>query len=61
MFLEIAPVVSAYSFETPASVAGTDWLGKKFSKQLLQPLPLAALLSLVQAGWPADAVLGVGA
>ena len=87
MFLEIAQVISSYTFEASASVSATDWLGaqtgslggaegrwsesptitynplfgEKFTKDLLQPIPPAALLSLIQAGWPADAVLAVGA
>lgn len=35
--------------------------GEKFTKDLLQAIPPATLLSLVQSGWPADAVLYVGA
>ncbi len=35
--------------------------GEKFTKDLLQAIPPAALLSLMQSGWPADTVLSVGA
>jgi hypothetical protein len=33
-------------------------LEEKFTKSLLQPLSPLALYSLVQAGWPVDAVFG---
>lgn len=34
-------------------------VGEKFTKSLLQPIPPVAIFSLVQAGWPIDAVFGV--
>ena len=33
--------------------------GDKFIKSLLQPIPPASLISLIQAGWPIDAVFGI--
>ena len=88
-FLEVNQVVTSYSLDGTATVAGPGWrgetspplslggvtghwsenptitynplFGEKFTKDLLQPIPPIALLSLIQAGWPADIVLGVGA
>jgi len=34
--------------------------GEQFTKSLLTPIPPRALFSMVQAGWPIDAVLGIG-
>jgi hypothetical protein len=34
--------------------------GERFTKNLLTPIPPVALLSLIQSGWPANFVFGVG-
>ncbi len=34
--------------------------GERFTKSLLSPIPPVSLLSLVQAGWPVDAVFSIG-
>jgi hypothetical protein len=33
--------------------------GQEFSRNLLTPVPMRALFGLIQAGWPADLVIGV--
>ena len=85
MFMDVAQVVTSYTFEGSASVNLPDWegaaagsaagisgrwaespvitynplVGEKFTKSLLQPIPPIALFSLVQAGWPIDAVFNI--
>ena len=36
-------------------------MGEKFTRSLMTPIPIGALLSLVQAGWRADVVFRLGA
>jgi hypothetical protein len=57
----IAPAGSASGrwAESP-TITYNPMSGEQFTKSLLQPVSPADLLSLVQAGWPVDAVFAVG-
>jgi hypothetical protein len=47
------------SYTDRPTISYTPLTGDKFAKSLLQPLPPAAIFALIQAGYPADFVLGV--
>jgi hypothetical protein len=57
----IAPAASASGrwAESP-TITYTPVSGEKFTKSLLQPVSPADLFSLVQSGWPIDAVFEIG-
>ena len=43
------------------TITYTPLAGEKFARSLMTPLPVSALLNLVQSGYPADLVLRIGA
>jgi hypothetical protein len=55
----IAGSITGRWAESP-TITYTPMSGEKFTKSLLRPVEPANLFALVQAGWPIDAVFGVG-
>jgi hypothetical protein len=57
----IAPAASATgSWAESPTITYNPLSGEEFTKSLLQPVSPTDLLSLVEAGWPVDAVFGIG-
>ena len=48
------------AYSDKPTITYTPLSGEKFARSLMTPLPVAALLHLVQSGYPADVVLRIG-
>lgn len=68
-FVDVSSVISSYTFQAQLSAEGsasyvdrptityTPVAGVKFARELLRPIPPSAIFELIQAGYPADAIL----
>jgi hypothetical protein len=56
-FSSLASVTAAGSYGEKPTVTYSPLSGEKFARSLMTPIPPAAILSFLQAGYPADVVL----